>query len=55
VIFTCDLLIERGLASARPGAAETRHAVDCVNGQAEAAGLIANGEFERRVDVALFL
>ena len=27
MIFTCNLLVEQGLASARPGDAETRHAV----------------------------
>src|SRR6516225_2262763 len=55
VIFTRDLLVEQGLASARPGDAETRHAVDRVDSQAKAVGLVLNGELQRRVDVALLL
>src|SRR5262249_23431509 len=55
VIFTCDLLVQQGLASARPGDAETRHAVDRVDGQAEAVGLVADGQLQRRIDVALLL
>ena len=55
VVLTGDLLVEQGLASARSGDVETRHAVDRVNGEAEAVGLIANGQFQRRVDVALLL
>src|SRR6516165_10630316 len=55
VILTCDLLVEQGLASARPGHAETRHAVDRVYSQAESIGLVLNGELQRCVDVALLL
>src|SRR5271165_3453812 len=55
VVLTCDLLVEQGLASARSGDAETRHAVDRVNGQREAVGLVTNSQLQRRVDVALFL
>src|SRR5580700_747014 len=55
VVFTCDLLVEQRLAGARPGNAEPRHTVDCVDGEAEAVGLIANRQFQRRVDVALLL
>src|SRR5208283_5890063 len=55
MIFTGDLLIEQGLARARTGDAEARHAVDRVNGQGEAVGLVTNSQLQRRVDVALFL
>src|SRR5260370_16504361 len=55
VVFTCDLLVEQRLAGARPGNAEPRHTVDCVDGQAEAVGLVANGQLQRRIDVALLL
>src|SRR5271165_7139853 len=55
VVLTCDLLVEQGLASARSGDAETRHAVDRIDGEAEAVGLITNGQLQRRVDVALLL
>jgi hypothetical protein len=53
VIFTRDLLVEQDLASARSDDAETRHAVDRVDGQSEAVGLVANGQLQRRIDVAL--
>src|ERR1700758_2583087 len=55
VMLTCDLLVEQGLASARSGDVETRYAVDRVDGEAEAVGLITNGQLQRRVDVALLL
>src|SRR5260370_17615870 len=55
VVFTCDLLVEQRLAGARPGNAEPRHTVDCVDGQAEAVGLVANGQLQRRIVVALLL
>jgi hypothetical protein len=55
VMLTCDLLVEQSLASARSGDVETRHAVDRVDGEAEAVGLIANGQFQRRVYIALLL
>jgi len=55
VVFTRDLLVEQGLASARPGDAETRHPINRVDSQAEAVGLVSNSELQRRVDVALLL
>ena len=54
VVFTRDLLVEQRLARARSADLVTRHAVDRIDGQAEAVGLIANSELQRRVDVALF-
>ena len=50
-----DLLVQQGFASARPGNMETWHAVDRVDGQAEAIGLVADCQFKRRVDVAFLL
>ncbi len=42
VIFTRDLLVEQGLASARSGDAEARHAVDCIDlGRLRAEGAAA--------------
>src|SRR5271167_176944 len=55
VVFACDLLVAQGLANAGPRDAETGHPVDGVNGQAEPVGLVANGQLQRRVDVALLL
>jgi len=55
VVFTRDLLVEQGLASARPGDAETRHPINRVDSKAEAVGLVSNSELQRRVDVALLL
>ena len=55
VFFTCDLLVEEGLASACACDAESRHPVDRIYGQAKTISLIADGKFQRRVDVALFL
>src|SRR6476659_6152082 len=55
MLFTRDLLVEQSLAHAGAGDTETGHPVDGVDGQAEAIGLIADGEFQRRVDVTLLL
>jgi len=55
VVFACDLLVAQGFSNTGSGDAETGHSVDGVNGQAEAVGLVANGQFQRRVDVALLL
>src|SRR5690349_19836101 len=55
VVLTCDLLVEQGLASARSGDVETWHAVDRVDCEAEAVGLIANRQLQRRIDIALLL
>ena len=55
MLFTLDPLVDQLLASARAGDTETVHPVDGVDGQAEAVGLIADGELQRRVDIALLL
>ena len=55
MIPACDLLIEQGFASARPGDTEPRHAVDRVDRQAEPVGLVADRQLQRRVDVPLLL
>ena len=55
MLFTRDPLVDEGLAHARAGDTETGHPIDGIDSQAEAIGLIADGEFQRRVDVALFL
>ena len=44
VSFTCDLLVHQGLANTGAFDAETRHAVNGIDGQAEAVGLIADGQ-----------
>ena len=49
-----DLILEPVL-HVRAGIAQTRHAVDHVDGELEAVDLVDDREFERRVDVALLL
>src|SRR4029453_14117835 len=53
VFLTLDPLVDQLLASARAGGTETGHPVNGIDGQSEAVGLIADGELQRRVDVAL--
>ena len=53
MFLTRDPLVHEGFAHASAGDTETGHPVDGVDGQAEAIGVIADGEFQRRVDVAL--
>src|SRR6478736_5735244 len=55
MLLASDLPVEKSLASARACYTETGHAVNRVYGQAKTVGLIADGEFQRCVDVALFL
>jgi len=47
------LLVEQGLASARCSDPKSRHAVDCVDGEAEAVGLVANRQLQWCIDIAL--
>src|SRR5208337_1429672 len=51
----CDLLVEQGLASARPSGAETHHAVDRVDGEAETVGLVPDRQFQWGINVAMLL
>ena len=55
VVLACDLLVTQGLSNTGSRDAETGHPVDGVHGQAEAVRLVANGQLQRRVDVALLL
>src|SRR5258705_552211 len=55
MLFTRDPLVNESLAHAGARDTETGHPVDGVDGQTEAVSLITNGEFQRRVDVTLFL
>jgi len=55
VVFAGDLLVAQRLANTGSRNAETGHPVDSVKGQAEAVGLVANGQLQRCVDVALLL
>src|SRR5437870_4990809 len=55
VLLTCDALVNQLFPHAGTRDAETWHSVDGVDGNTEAIGLIADGELQRRVDVALFL
>jgi len=55
VLFTRDLLVEEGLANTGACDTETGHPVNRIDGQAKAIGLVTDSEFQRRVDVALFL
>src|SRR5215831_3594579 len=55
MVFACDLRIAQGLADTGRRGTETGHTVDSVNGQAEPVRLVANGQLQRCVDVALLL
>jgi hypothetical protein len=55
VVLTGNPLIEKQLAHARAGLVKPRNPIDPVDRQAEAIGLVPNGQFERGVDVALLL
>src|SRR6516164_2402339 len=55
VVLGSDLFIEQGLANIGAGDAETGHPIDSVNGQAEAASLITNGQFKWSIDVTFLL
>jgi len=50
-----DLLVEQGLANTGTDDSETRHAIDGVNGQAEAISLVPDGQFQGRINIAFFL
>src|SRR6266568_3844615 len=55
VLCARDLLVEQCLPNAGPCDTETGYPVNSIHGQGEAVSLIADGEFQRRVDVALLL
>src|SRR5271155_5854709 len=55
MLFACDPLIDQFIAEAARARAHAGDAVDSVYGEGEAVGLVADGQLERRVDVALFL
>src|SRR5215510_10463649 len=55
VLCARDLLVEQCLPNAGTCDTETGYPVNSIHGQGEAVGLIADGEFQRRVDVALLL
>src|SRR5437879_5499053 len=55
VLFTRDALVNQLFPHAGTSDAEAWHPVDGVYRNAEAIGLITDGEFQRRVDIALFL
>src|SRR5215510_10766068 len=55
VLCARDLLVEQCFANAGTCDTETGYPVNSIHGQGEAVGLIADGELQRRVDVALLL
>ena len=55
MVLARDLLIQEFFANAGPRDAEAWHPVDGVDGYAEAVGLVANGKFQRRIDIAMLL
>lgn len=55
LVSRLNLGIQHGLPGSRTAVVQLRHAVDGVNGQAEAVRLVANGQLQRGVDVALLL
>jgi len=52
VLLARNLLVEKCLADVRSTVADAGHAIDGVDGQTEAIGLIADRQLQRRVDVA---
>jgi hypothetical protein len=50
-----DLLVDQGLPHAGAFDSEAGHAINGVDGEAEAISLISDGQLQRRIDVALFL
>src|SRR5271165_6272216 len=50
----CDLAVAEFLFGMRADALERRDSVNRVNGKTEPVGLVVNGQFHRRVDVAFF-
>ena len=55
IAHALDHLIVQPVLRVRAGIAQTRHAIDHVDGEGEAVDLIVDREFQRRVDVALLL
>src|SRR5215471_19983683 len=55
VLCARDLLVEQCLPNAGTCDTETGYPVNSIHGQGEAVSLIADGELQRRVDVALLL
>src|SRR6266542_7066016 len=55
ILFASDLLVHQRLANAGAFDAETGHPINGVDGEAKAISLIADGQLQRRVDVALLL
>src|SRR5271166_5293436 len=49
------LLVQQSLANTGPSGAQVASPIDRVGGKAETVGLVANGQFQWRVDVALLL
>src|SRR5262245_8417361 len=55
VIFARDLLVKQSVPNTGAFDTETGHPINSIDRQAETIGLIADGELQRRVDVALLL
>src|SRR5271165_415891 len=55
VLFARDPLVDQFIAEAGGADAQAGDPVDGVNGQGEAVGLVADGQLQRRVDVAVLL
>src|SRR5271166_6376378 len=55
MLFARDPLVGQFIAEAGRADAHAGDAVDGVDGQAEAVGLVADGQLQRRVDIALLL
>src|SRR5271155_5665647 len=55
VLLARNSLVGKLLANSGGGGAQARDPIDGINGQGEAVGLVADGQFQGRVDVALLL
>lgn len=54
VVLSADLPVQQPVPRRGAAVAQAGHAVDGVDGEAEAVGAVADGQLERGVDVALF-
>jgi hypothetical protein len=55
VVFPCYLPIQQCFACGGGRNVKPRNSVDCIDCETEAIGLVLNCQFQRRVDVSLFL
>ena len=55
MVLTVDLQVPKRVPGMRPTRLKGRNAVDCVHRQSKSVDLVLDGQFHRRIDVALLL